>query len=64
MRSAPTTSQNNTLGYIQPGEDFDVISGPVCDEANKWRWWYVQKGSLVGWTAEGEPGTYWLEPVP
>ncbi len=64
VRSEPRVRSYNVIGQIQPGEEFDVISGPVCDTENDWRWWLVRKGTLEGWTAEGRPGTYWLEPRP
>ncbi|MBN1680404.1 MAG: WD40 repeat domain-containing protein, partial [Anaerolineae bacterium] len=31
--------------------------------ANQMVWWQVDFDTLVGWTAEGQYGVYWLEPV-
>jgi serine/threonine-protein kinase len=64
VRSAPTTAESNVIGQLQPGETFDVVSGPVCDEANEWRWWLVSNVRIEGWVAEGPLGEYWMEPWP
>ena len=65
VRSAPTTEggEANVVTRLQPGKPFDVLSGPVCDPANGWRWWLIRTTTGVeGWIAEGLPGEYWLEP--
>lgn len=50
------------IGNI-PGEGvFDVIGGPQC--ADGYRWWQVNYQGLVGWTASGYDGEYWVEPYP
>ncbi len=51
------------LGVLADGEVFSVLSGPQCAE-NFW-WWQVRRwDGQTGWTAEGEPGKYWVEPWP
>lgn len=50
------------LGQIPAGETFDVLAGPQCMEGIAW--WYVRYGDLIGWTAEGRDGEYWLAPGP
>ena len=61
VRSEPrTTSQE--LGEIPPGGVFTVLSGPQCGPEGM-LWWQVNYNGLIGWTAEGVPGQYWLEPV-
>ncbi len=64
VRSAPRVESGNVIGMIQPGGQFTVVSGPVCDTARQWRWWLVRTERLEGWVAEGKPGEYWLEPWP
>ncbi len=64
VRSAPKIDTNNQIGTLQPGTTFEVITGPVCDTANGWRWWQVRTPSLEGWVAEGPAGEYWMEPWP
>jgi serine/threonine-protein kinase len=66
VRSAPRveTSPNNVIGLLQPGSQFTVVSGPVCDTTRQLRWWLVRTERLEGWVAEGQPGEYWLEPWP
>jgi len=50
------------LGEIPPGGVFTVLAGPQCATGGL-AWWQVNYNGLVGWTAEGVPGQYWLEPV-
>jgi hypothetical protein len=62
VRSQPEVG-GNIIGELQPGEEFEVVSGPVCDpDGRQWRWWYVSNDDVTGWTAEGEVGEYWMEP--
>jgi hypothetical protein len=61
VRSAPTRS-SSILGQLRPGNTFRVLSGPVCDMENHWRWWLVEAPALQGWVAEGPQGEYWMEP--
>jgi hypothetical protein len=63
VRSAPTTA-GDVLDVLQPGETFRVISGPVCDVDNGFRWWQVEADDLTGWVAEGSGDEYWMEPLP
>jgi len=48
------------IDTIPPGAAFTVLGGYQC--AAGLRWWYVDYDGLLGWTAEGENGVYWLEP--
>ncbi len=64
VRSAPRVESGNVLGMIQPGGQFTVVSGPVCDTARQLRWWLVRTERLEGWVAEGQSGQYWMEPWP
>lgn len=49
------------LGLINPGGSMDVIDGPACSDG--WVWWKVKNAEYEGWTAEGDPETYWLIPL-
>lgn len=61
VRALPTLD-GIVLGQI-PGEGFFIVlEGPVC--ADGFIWWRVQSGDLVGWTAEGTSGEYFLAPLP
>jgi hypothetical protein len=60
VRSEPTINSQR-LGEIPGGGVFTVIGGPVC--AGNYAWWQVDYNGLIGWTAEGEGQTYWLEPM-
>lgn len=54
--------QSQLVGYIDPGAQMTLIDGPRC--AQNSYWWYVQADNgVIGWTAEGQPGEYWLAPV-
>jgi hypothetical protein len=61
MRSAPGTVTSTVLGTIPGGTVFSVLEGPVC--ASGYYWWRVDANGFVGWTAEGEDGDYWLDPM-
>jgi hypothetical protein len=60
---APATKDpaSKRLAPIPGGGIFRVIGGPVC--AWGYRWWQVDYNGTIGWTAEGENTTYWLEPI-
>jgi hypothetical protein len=61
VRSAPGEAAN-AIGEIPPGGVFTVLAGPECAIGGM-TWWQVNYNGLVGWTAEGVPGQYWLEPI-
>jgi hypothetical protein len=50
------------LGLISPGEDTEVLDGPVCSSG--YFWWKVRSiaTGLTGWTVEGDQENYWLIP--
>lgn len=54
----------NKIGEIPGNGVFEVLSGPVCDPANRLAWWQVRYAGVTGWTAEGQDNTYWTEPLP
>ena len=60
VRSRPGLS-GTKIGEIASGGVFTVLSGPLC--ASGYTWWRVNADGLIGWTAEGESGDYFLEPV-
>ncbi len=51
------------LGEIEPGDTMTVLEGPVC--SSSWVWWKIEteKDGLVGWTAEGDGESVWLERI-
>ncbi|MBN2548145.1 MAG: protein kinase [Anaerolineales bacterium] len=63
VRSQPGTD-GVILGYLDVGEQMEIIGGPVC--INNWIWWRVKSlaKDLTGWTAEGDEKAYWLVPMP
>ena len=62
LRSAPSTTAT-VLGVMAEGEVFTVISGSQC--VDNYYWWEVRRwDGTTGWTAEGAPGDYWVEPWP
>lgn len=62
IRSLPGTS-GDLLGQIEPGATFDVLAGPRCSLLDKIVWWQISYNGITGWTAEGDDGDYWLEPL-
>ena len=61
IRSGPGINQE-LIGKIAPGEAFELLEGPVCN--NSLQWWKVglPNTDLVGWTPEGDHKAYWVNP--
>lgn len=54
--------QSPLVGRIPPQAAMTLLDGPRCGESSIW--WYVQADNgVIGWTAEGQPGEYWLAPL-
>ncbi|MBN1681105.1 MAG: hypothetical protein JW966_12535 [Anaerolineae bacterium] len=51
------------IGSQKEGAPFTVISGPTCTSGYTW-WEVCFDSGLCGFVAEGEPGMYYLEPLP
>lgn len=51
------------LGFVQQYEEVQILAGPICRD--NWIWWKVrsEQSYIVGWTAEGDEETYWLQPL-
>jgi hypothetical protein len=49
------------IGQIPAGGTFSIVNGPQCASDGRW-WWQVSYNGVTGWTAEGQAGSYWLEP--
>lgn len=62
LRAGPARSET-LAGTIPGGGVFEVLAGPECDPASGIYWWYVDYAGQVGWTAEGDASTYFLEPI-
>ena len=60
VRNQASTSGQD-IGAIPGGGIFSILDGPVCAEG--YAWWQVDYNGIVGWTAEGQNNTYWLEPL-
>ena len=62
LREGPNVNRK-IIGYIDPGEQVEILKGPSC--SNGWVWWRVKsiKDGEVGWTSEGDEDNYWLVPT-
>lgn len=60
---ADSTLGAQILGLMENGQTFSVLSGPVCDAANGIVWWQVDFNGLVGWTAESQGESYFVQPL-
>lgn len=58
---ADAAPEAQLLGSIPPGGVFTVVDWERC--GGGYYWWKVDYEGLVGWTAEGGEGVYWLEPL-
>ena len=58
---ANASLNGQVLANMTAGETFSVISGPSC--VNNLTWWQVNYRGTVGWTAEGQNGQFWVDPV-
>jgi hypothetical protein len=59
LRTLP--GAGTVIGQVPGGGVFNVVSGPQCGSDGR-LWWQINYNDMVGWTAEGEGATYWLEP--
>ncbi|HEX2622966.1 MAG TPA: SH3 domain-containing protein, partial [Phototrophicaceae bacterium] len=60
IRRNPGTSGEIT-GELPPGAVFEVIGSPVCVDG--YEWYQIFYNTMLGYTAEGADGQYWLEPA-
>jgi len=49
------------IGQLSPGASFVIVGGPGCGDGLVW--WQIETGDVTGWTAEGQNGVYWLDPI-
>lgn len=49
------------IGQLSPGASFVIVGGPGCGDGLVW--WQIETGDVTGWTAEGQNGIYWLNPI-
>jgi hypothetical protein len=54
-------SGSTVIGRLTEGALFSVLNGPVCRDG--YHWWQVTAAGQTGWTAEGENGVYWADPL-
>jgi Tol biopolymer transport system component len=59
VRAAPPSGA--ILTVMPAGSVFDVLGGPTCT-SNGIAWWQIKFNGIVGWTAEGQGNSYWLQP--
>ncbi len=62
LRAAPDQT-GAVLGQIPAGDIVNVLSGPICDPANRLVWWEVDYLGTRGYTVESTGGQYALEPL-
>jgi hypothetical protein len=59
VRSGPGT-EFRILGRLEMREVFLILDGPEC--GGSFVWYRVRRGNLEGWIAEGDFGSYYIEP--
>ncbi len=58
VRSGPSTG-HRILGRLEVLDVFYVLSGPEC--GGNYLWYFVDKGDLRGWIAEGDRAQYYVD---
>jgi hypothetical protein len=50
------------VGVMNPGEDIEILGGPVC--MDQMVWWEIEslERDLEGWMPEGDGDSYWIVP--
>ncbi len=61
VRSVPSPS-GALLGQLPPAEPFEILAGPVCAEGRAW--YLVTNARLMGWTAQGDASSNYIERAP
>lgn len=70
VRRRPVVGVDNVLVQLPEGATFTVIGGPRCapipDTDRSFIFWKIEIESSGedGWVAEGDSGSYYIEPVP
>lgn len=59
LRSGPGVSFD-ILEALDPGDEFMVVDGPTCEGG--FAWFRVRYGDNIGWIAEGDSESYYVEP--
>jgi len=62
VRSTPHVANDNIIGEISNGQNAKIVDGPVCLDGLIF--WKIQGSSVptgIGWSAEGDGTTHWLE---
>jgi hypothetical protein len=61
LREAPGLDEAE-IAQMAEGTEFSVVGGPWC--ADEYRWWQLElDDGMIGWSAEGDTESYFLEPV-
>ena len=58
VRSGPSTG-HRILGRLEVLDVFYVLDGPEC--GGNYLWYFIDKGDLRGWIAEGDRAQYYVE---
>lgn len=60
VRNMPS---GDTIVYIDPGTEFEILSGPVCNSIGT-SWWEIETDDgIVGWIPEGDENGYYVDPL-
>lgn len=60
LRETPGKS-GRIVGQVDAGMAFKVVSGPQCKD--NYAWWQVVSEGTLGWLAEGDNESYFVEPL-
>lgn len=57
IRQQPTTAAA-IVGEMPGDTEFEILAGPQCGDG--YVWWQIDYDGVIGWTAEGSGGYYWI----
>jgi hypothetical protein len=60
LRDGPDARGTDVIGEIPAGGTFQILGDSLCGTDGR-RWYPVNYNETLGWTAEGEGSSYWIE---
>lgn len=64
LRDSPSAESGDVIGTLNPLEEIEILTGPVCAEGLVW--WEIEsvERSVDGWIPEGDEANEWIALAP